>query len=59
MTAESLWDLFVRTGLPEAYSLYHRTNSGTTGNFFGQPFKEPFVAGQQENLDPSDQNRGA
>ena len=28
MTAESLWDLFVRTGLPEAYSLYHQTSSG-------------------------------
>ena len=29
MTAESLWVLFVRTGLPEAYSLYHQTSSVT------------------------------
>ena len=27
MTAEALWNLFLRTGLPEAYSLYHQAAS--------------------------------
>ena len=59
MNDQSLWDLFVRTGLPEAYSLYHRTASGTAGNFFGQPFREPFTAGQHESHDPADLTQGA
>lgn len=58
MTAESLWNLFVRTGLPEAYSLYHRSASGTAGDVFGQPFRDPFVAGWHENHDPANQTRG-
>ena len=58
MTAESLWDLFVRTGLPEAYSLYHRSTSGTTGDVLGQPFRDPFLAGWQESHDPTDQTQG-
>ena len=59
MTAESLWDLFVRTGLPEAYSLYHRSASGTAGDVFGQPFRDPLVAGWHEPCDPADQTGGA
>ncbi len=58
MTAESLWDLFTRTGLPEAYSLYHRTVSGAKGDFFGQPFKEPFVMGRPEPNEPTDPTQG-
>lgn len=58
MTAESLWDLFVRTGLPEAYSLYHRSASGTAGVFFGQPFREPFVAEEHESHDPANPTQG-
>ena len=58
MNDQSLWDLFVRTGLPEAYSLYHRSTSGTAGDVFGQPFRDPFLAGWHEAHDPTDQTRG-
>ena len=58
MTAESLWDLFIRTGLPEAYSLYHRSTSATAGDVFGQPFRDPFLAGWQENHGPTDPTQG-
>lgn len=37
MTAESLWDLFARTGLPEAYSLYRQTVSAAPKNSCGVP----------------------
>ena len=58
MTAESLWDLFARTGLPEAYSLYHQTLSGSARDFFGQPFREPFVMGWPETHGPTDKTSG-
>ena len=58
MTAESLWDLFVRTGLPEAYSLYRRSVSGTAGNTFCQQFRDPFLAGRPQDHDPADHTRG-
>ena len=59
MNDQSLWDLVVRTGLPEAYSLYHRSTSGTAGDVFGQPFREPFTAGPRESHDPADLTQGA
>lgn len=58
MTAESLWDLFVRTGLPEAYSLYRRSTSCTAGSEFGQPFREPFWAERHQPYAPPDQTQG-
>ena len=58
MTAESLWDLFARTGLPEAYSLYHQTISGTARDVFGQPYRDPLVPGWHTTLDPTDRTRG-
>ena len=58
MNDQSLWDLFARTGLPEAYSLYHQTLSGSARDFFGQPFREPFVMGWPETHGPTDKTTG-
>ncbi len=46
MTAESLWDLFARTGLPEAYSLYHYTFSDPVTDPFGPPYRDTLLMGR-------------
>ena len=58
MTAESLWDLFVRTGLPEAYSLYHQTLSGTARDPFGQPYRDTLVMGRYQGPRQTDETSG-
>ena len=40
MTAEFLWNLFLRTGLPEAYLLYNRTISNVSHDSFGEAHGE-------------------
>lgn len=45
MTAESLWDLFLRTGLPEAYSLYHQTTSNASKDVLEASHAQPSQMG--------------
>ncbi len=58
MTAESLWELFARTGLPEAYSLYHRTVSGAVRDPFGLPYRDTLVMGQYKGPQLTDETSG-
>ena len=59
MNDQSLWDLFVRTGLPEAYSLYHRTTNGPARNPFGLPYRDSLTMNLDLNHSPEDKIRGA
>ena len=58
MTAESLWALFARTGLPEAYSLYRQTVSGAARDPFGLPYRDTLVMGQYKGPQPADETSG-
>lgn len=58
MNDQSLWDLFVRTGLPEAYSLYRQTMNGSARGVFGEPYRDSLMMNLDASHSPEAKTRG-